>query len=113
MNAVEIEASVSDLAFQRFDAIDFPFSLLWRTATRTPRPSACGLEHQNKTDVGAVLGRDCSARLEVLGLERLAKNEPCFLLKFLDYDAVLLASGQLSAALRRLYEFISLKRSTR
>src|SRR5687767_1841548 len=55
MNAVEIEAAVSDLAAQTFDAAQFPFSFLQAFGNKETTIKRLRLGASNKSDLGGVL----------------------------------------------------------
>jgi hypothetical protein len=58
MNAVEIEAAVSDLAQQPFDVEEFPFSFLAAFGNKDTTIKRLRKGGTNKSDVGGVLQRD-------------------------------------------------------
>jgi hypothetical protein len=55
MNAVEIEAAVSDLALQPFDAVEFPFAFLGAFGNKETTIKRLRSGTSNKSDLGGVL----------------------------------------------------------
>jgi len=51
MNAVEIEAAISDLAFQPFDATEFPFAFLAAFGNKDTALKRLRTDNNNVSDV--------------------------------------------------------------
>ncbi len=59
MNAVEIEAAISDLALEPFDAVEFPFSFLAAFGNKDTALKRLHAGNNNASDVpGGVLQRN-------------------------------------------------------